>query len=72
MQNLKLERPLVAFDLETTGVNVERDRIVQIALVRVEPGGARRTAIEAAPDIEDVPLEAMSELVAELREAQAQ
>lgn len=43
MQNLKLERPLVAFDLETTGVNVERDRIVQIALVRVEPGGARRT-----------------------------
>ena len=43
MQNLKLERPLVGFDLETTGINVERDRIVQIALVRVEPGGARRT-----------------------------
>jgi DNA polymerase-3 subunit epsilon len=43
MQNLKLERALVGFDLETTGINVERDRIVQIALVRIEPGGARRT-----------------------------
>jgi len=43
MRNLKLERPLVGFDLETTGVNVDRDRIVQIALVRIEPGGARRT-----------------------------
>jgi DNA polymerase-3 subunit epsilon len=43
MQNLNLERPLVGFDLETTGINVERDRIVQIALVRIEPGGARRT-----------------------------
>ncbi len=43
MQNLKLDRPLVAFDLETTGVHVERDRIVEIALVRVETDGSRRT-----------------------------
>jgi len=43
MQNLKLDRPLVAFDLETTGVQVERDRIVEIALVRVELDGSRRT-----------------------------
>jgi DNA polymerase-3 subunit epsilon len=43
MKNLKLERPLVAFDLETTGVDVEKDKIVQIALVRIEPGGTRRT-----------------------------
>lgn len=43
MQNLQLERALVGFDLETTGINVEGDRIVQIALVRIEPGGARRT-----------------------------
>ena len=43
MKNLKLDRPLVAFDLETTGVHVERDRIVEIALVRVELDGSRRT-----------------------------
>jgi DNA polymerase-3 subunit epsilon len=43
VQNLSLSRPLVAFDLETTGIDVERDRIVQLALIRVEPGGTRRT-----------------------------
>lgn len=42
MQHLKLDRPLVCFDLETTGIDVARDRIVQIALIRVEPGGERR------------------------------
>jgi DNA polymerase-3 subunit epsilon len=41
MQNLRLDRPLVVFDLETTGIDVEKDRIVQIALIRVEPDGAR-------------------------------
>lgn len=41
MQNLHLTRPLVVFDLETTGIDVEKDRIVQIALIRVEPDGER-------------------------------
>ena len=35
---LKLKRPLVFFDLETTGVDVKTDRIVQMAIVRMEPG----------------------------------
>jgi len=43
MQNLQLDRPLVAFDLETTGTAVDRDRIVEIAMIRVEPDGSRRT-----------------------------
>jgi DNA polymerase-3 subunit epsilon len=43
MRNLRLGRPLVCFDLETTGTDVARDRIVQIALIRVEPDGSRRT-----------------------------
>jgi DNA polymerase-3 subunit epsilon len=34
------EGPLAAFDTETTGVDVERDRIVSAALV-VDPGGGR-------------------------------
>ncbi len=41
MQNLRLTRPLVVFDLETTGIDVEKDRIVQIGLIRVEPDGER-------------------------------
>jgi DNA polymerase III subunit epsilon len=43
MQNLQLDRPLVCFDLETTGIDVQQDRIVQVAMIRLEPGGKRRT-----------------------------
>jgi len=38
---LELERPLAFFDLETTGTDPLRDKIVEIALVRVDPGGGR-------------------------------
>lgn len=34
---LKLSRPIVFFDLETTGVNVMHDRIVEIAYIKVYP-----------------------------------
>ncbi len=43
MKNLTLERPLVCFDLETTGTDVREDRIVQLALVRVARDGSRQT-----------------------------
>ncbi len=43
MKNLALDRALVCFDLETTGTDVMRDRIVQIAAIRVEPDGSRQT-----------------------------
>ncbi len=36
---LRLERPLVFLDLETTGVSVEQDRILEIALAIVFPDG---------------------------------
>ncbi len=42
MQHLNLDRPLVCFDLETTGTSVDRDRIVEIGLVRVETDGSKR------------------------------
>lgn len=38
--NLKLKRPLAFFDLETTGVNVSTDRIVEISILRVSPDGS--------------------------------
>ncbi len=37
--NLKLERPLVFFDLETTGVNLNNDRIVELSIVKIFPNG---------------------------------
>ena len=36
---LNLKRPLVFFDLETTGTDIGRDRIVEIAAVKVMPDG---------------------------------
>ena len=36
---LNLKKPLAFFDLETTGINVASDRIVEISILRIEPGG---------------------------------
>ena len=36
---VKLDRDLVFFDVETTGLNVIRDRIIQIALVKLHKNG---------------------------------
>lgn len=40
---LKLKKPLVFIDLETTGVNPRMDRIVEIAAVKLRPDGGRET-----------------------------
>lgn len=37
--NLNLKRPIVFFDLETTGIDLSRDRIVEISLVKISPNG---------------------------------
>jgi DNA polymerase-3 subunit epsilon len=36
---LNLERPLAVFDLETTGINITKDRIVEIAIIRLDEDG---------------------------------
>jgi DNA polymerase-3 subunit epsilon len=36
---LKLKRPIVFLDLETTGINVSSDRIVEISLLKISPNG---------------------------------
>jgi len=37
--SIQLTRPLVIFDLETTGININRDRIVEISMLKVFPNG---------------------------------
>jgi len=39
---LELQRPLAIIDLETTGVNVSADRIVEIAMVKIQTDGSRQ------------------------------
>lgn len=40
---LNLRRPICFFDLETTGVNISKDRIVEIAIHKVLPDGTEKT-----------------------------
>ena len=37
---LSLTRPLCFFDLETTGINITKDRIVEISILKVNPDGS--------------------------------
>ncbi|MDB2408149.1 3'-5' exonuclease [Crocinitomicaceae bacterium] len=37
--NIQLVKPLCVFDLETTGLNISKDRIVQIAILKIHPSG---------------------------------
>ena len=36
---LNLKRPLVVFDLESTGLNITEDRIIELSYVKVYPDG---------------------------------
>ena len=40
---LKLTRPICFFDLETTGIEVAKDRIVEIAIFKVYPNGNKES-----------------------------
>ncbi len=40
---LQLKRPIIFFDLETTGIDTSRDRIVEVSMVKVMPDGERIT-----------------------------
>jgi len=55
--NLKLKRPLAFFDLETTGVNLSTDRIVEISILIVSPDGSEVVkTLKINPEI-PIPLE---------------
>ncbi|MEE4116094.1 MAG: 3'-5' exonuclease [Marinilabiliaceae bacterium] len=36
---LNLKKPIAFFDLETTGLNIASDRIIEISIVKISPGG---------------------------------
>lgn len=41
--NLKLHKPFCVFDLETTGTNISKDRIVEISILKVNPDASRES-----------------------------
>jgi DNA polymerase-3 subunit epsilon len=58
MASLNLRKPVVFFDLETTGINIANDRIVEIAILKVHPNGNKESKTWLVnPEIE-IPKEA--------------
>lgn len=55
---LKLSKPLAFFDLETTGVNVAQDRIVEISVIKLNPDGTEETLTELVNPGMPIPAEA--------------
>lgn len=52
---LKLQKPLVCFDLETTGVDTQTDRIVEVGFVKLSPDGSRERLCERVDPGVDIP-----------------
>lgn len=61
MHTLRLKKPLAFFDLETTGVNVARDRIVEISVVKALPNG--ETDIHTRKVNPEIPIPIESSLI---------
>jgi DNA polymerase-3 subunit epsilon len=46
MSKLQLKRPIVFFDFETTGTDPAKDRIIEMALVKLHPDGSRESLVK--------------------------
>lgn len=55
---LKLEKPLIFFDLETTGINIAKDRIVEISILKVFPNGNKESKTWLVNPEMEIPKEA--------------
>lgn len=38
---MKIEKPIVWFDIESTGVDTQNDRIVELSMIKIQPDGSR-------------------------------
>tara|TARA_B100000768_G_scaffold161623_1_gene161822 strand:- start:104 stop:877 length:774 start_codon:yes stop_codon:yes gene_type:complete len=56
--NLKISKPICFFDLETTGVNVSNDRIVEISILKIFPNGNKESKTWLVNPEIPIPLEA--------------
>lgn len=56
--NIKLERPLICFDLETTGLSVSKDRIISISIIKIFPDGSTESKSKFVNPEMPIPIEA--------------
>ncbi|WKS95572.1 3'-5' exonuclease [Riemerella columbina] len=56
--NLQLHKPLCIFDLETTGTNISKDRIVEICILKIHPDASRESKTWLVNPERHIPAEA--------------
>lgn len=55
--NFNLTKPIVFFDLETTGINIQSDRIVEICVAKISPGGEIEVKTKRVNPEKHIPME---------------
>ena len=55
---LNLTKPIVFFDLETTGINIATDRIVEISILKIYPNGTEESKTWLVNPVIEIPKEA--------------
>lgn len=55
---MKINKPIIFFDLETTGTNVDQDRIVQIHTTKIHPDGSKESKTRLVNPTIPIPTEA--------------
>lgn len=66
---LNLRRPIVFFDLETTGVNILKDRIVEISLVKIMPGKEHEPIVKTRRINPEMPIPAEATAIHHITDA---
>ena len=59
MTNLQLTRPIAFIDIETTGLNKQEDRIVDICIIKIHPDGKEETLNSLINPDMPIPVESM-------------
>jgi DNA polymerase-3 subunit epsilon len=54
---LNLKNPIAFFDLETTGINITHDRIVEISILKILPNGTQESRTELINPGKPIPIE---------------
>jgi DNA polymerase-3 subunit epsilon len=52
---MKLTKPIIILDLETTGTWVEKDRIIEIAMIRLSPAGEKENYLKRVNPLMPIP-----------------
>ena len=51
---LKLDKPLLIFDIETTGLSISSDKIIKLAFIKIAPDGkTKKEEYVFDPEIND-------------------